>query len=57
VTKADIAANGYDLSLNGYKEVIHEEVQHRTPKDILADLEKLETEIQHGLKELEGMLK
>ena len=57
VPKADIAAAGYDLSLNRYKEVLHEEVAHRAPKDILADLEKLETEIQQGLKELEGMLK
>jgi type I restriction enzyme M protein len=57
VPKADIAAAGYDLSLNRYKEVVHEEVAHRAPKDILADLEKLETEIQQGLKELEGMLK
>jgi type I restriction enzyme M protein len=56
VSKTDIAAAGYDLSLNRYKEVVHEEVLHRAPKDILADLEKLETEIQQGLKELEGML-
>ena len=57
VSKADITATGYDLSLNRYKEVLHEEVQHRAPKDILADLEKLETEIQQGMKEREGMLK
>jgi len=56
VTKADIAAQGYDLSLNRYKEVVHEEVQHRPPKKILADLAKLEAEIQQGMKELEGML-
>jgi type I restriction enzyme M protein len=43
--------------LNRYKEVVHENVQHRVPKEILADLEKLETEIQQGLKELEGMLR
>ena len=35
--KADIAAQGYDLSLNRYKEVVHEEVEHRAPKEILAD--------------------
>ena len=29
VPKADIAAQGYDLSLNRYKEVVHEEVEHR----------------------------
>jgi type I restriction enzyme M protein len=57
VPKADIAAAGYDLSLNRYKEVIHEEVEHRAPEDILTDLEKLEGEIQQGLKELQGMLR
>lgn len=57
VRKADIAAQGYDLSLNRYKEVVHEEIEHRKPKDILADLAKLEEEIQRGIKELEGMLK
>jgi type I restriction enzyme M protein len=56
VPKADIAAQGYDLSLNRYKEVVHEEVTHRKPKDILKSLAKLEAEIQQGMKELEGML-
>jgi hypothetical protein len=56
VPKADIAAQGYDLSLNRYKEVVHEEVEHRAPKEILSDLAKLETEIQKGMKELEGMV-
>jgi type I restriction enzyme M protein len=56
IPKADIAAQGYDLSLNRYKEVVHEEVAHRAPKEILADLAKLEEEIQQGMKELEGML-
>ena len=55
--KADIAAQGYDLSLNRYKEVVHEEVAHRPPGEILASLGKLEAEIQQGMKELEGMLK
>ena len=57
VPKGDIAAQGYDLSLNRYKEVVHEEVEHRPPKEILASLAKLEGEIQKGMKELEGMLK
>jgi type I restriction enzyme M protein len=57
VPKEEIATAGYDLSLNRYKEVVHEQVQHRPPKDILAELELLETQIQQGLKELEGMLK
>ena len=57
VAKADIAAQGYDLSLNRYKEVVHEEVNHRPPKEILAELAKIEQEIQAGMRELEGMLK
>lgn len=57
VPKSDIAAQGYDLSLNRYKEVMHEAVEHRAPKEILAELSTLEKEIQRGMKELEGMLK
>nr|BFD66190.1 class I SAM-dependent DNA methyltransferase [Bdellovibrio sp. HAGR004] len=57
VSKADLVAQGYDLSINRYKEVVHEEVKHRPPLEIIADLHKLEAEIQIGLKELEGMLK
>lgn len=56
VPKAEIAANAYDLSLNRYKQVVHEEVEHRDPKEILAELWKLEEEIQQGMKELEAML-
>jgi type I restriction enzyme M protein len=56
VPKADLVAQSYDLSLNRYKEVLHEEVGHRPPQEILADLAKLEAEIQQGMKELERML-
>ncbi|MDO8690028.1 MAG: class I SAM-dependent DNA methyltransferase [Dehalococcoidia bacterium] len=56
VPKGDIAEQGYDLSLNRYKEVVHEEVEHRPPQEILADLARLEVEIQQGMKELGGML-
>jgi hypothetical protein len=38
VPKADLVAQGYDLSLNRYKEVGHEEVAHRPPMEILAEL-------------------
>src|SRR5438128_12655744 len=57
VPKADITAQGYDLSLNRYKKVVHEEVAHCSPKEILKELTKLEAQIQQGMKELEGMLK
>jgi type I restriction enzyme M protein len=45
------------LSLNRYREVVHEEVTHRTPGEILAGLAVLEKEIQQGMKELGGLLK
>jgi len=57
VPKADIAAQGYDLSLNRYKEVVHEEGAHRTPRELLTSLANMEAEIQRGMRELEGMLK
>ena len=57
VPKADIAANGYDLSLNRYKEVVYEEVQHVPPKQILAELADLEREIEQGMKELEAVVR
>lgn len=56
IPKADIAAQGYDLSINRYKEVVHETIEYLPPKEILAKLARLEEEIQAGMKTLEGML-
>jgi type I restriction enzyme M protein len=57
VSKADIVAQGYDLSLNRYKEVVHQEADHKTPLQILAELAELENEIQQGMVELEAMVR
>src|ERR1700726_2769057 len=38
VPKAEIVAEGYDLSLNRYKEIVHTEKKYRPPSEILADL-------------------
>lgn len=57
VPKDDISANSYDLSINRYKDVLHEEMEHLPPKEILASLNKLENEIQVGMKELEELLR
>ena len=54
--RSEIAAQGYDLSINRYKEVVHEAVEHLPPREILAKLAKLEEEIQVGMKALEEML-
>lgn len=57
VPKAEIAKDGaYDLSLNRYKEVEHEEVVRESPAVIIAELKKLEAEISDGLKQLEEMV-
>ena len=56
VPLADIVAADYDLSLNRYKEVEHEEVEHQDPKAIIAELKAIETEITDGLTQLEEML-
>jgi type I restriction enzyme M protein len=56
VPKAEIAVAGYDLSINRYKEVVHESTAHRPPKEIIAELKALEQEIAKGLDELEQML-
>lgn len=56
VPKAEIVAAGWDLSLNRYKEVVREEVQHRKATEILAELRRLEDEIRDGMARLEGML-
>jgi type I restriction enzyme M protein len=57
VPKAEVVANGYDLSLNRYEEALQEEVRHASPREILKNLAKLETEIETGMKELEEILK
>ena len=56
VPRADIVAQGYDLSMNRYQEVVHEETDHRPPLDILADLVVLEGEIQADMKQLASLL-
>ena len=57
VGKADIIASGtYDLSLNRYRVVDHEEQTHDSPAAILADLRALEADISAGLAKLEAML-
>jgi type I restriction-modification system DNA methylase subunit len=55
--KSDIVEQGYDLSINRYKEVVHEEVNHRAPQAILDELESIEKEITQGMEQLRGMLK
>ncbi|WP_242265322.1 class I SAM-dependent DNA methyltransferase [Bacillus cereus group sp. BfR-BA-01422] len=52
----EIVDNGYDLSINRYKEIGYEEVQYEDPKVIIADIKELEEEIMKGIKDLEVMI-
>ena len=56
VPKEEIAANGYDLSINKYKETEYVPVEYPSTTEILADLHELEMEITKGLAELEEMV-
>lgn len=57
VPAEEIAATGtWDLSLNRYREIAHEEVHHASPAEIIAELRAIEAEIAEGLDRLEGML-
>ena len=51
-----MSRKGYDLSLNRYKEVVHDDIEHRPPLEIIADIEALEDEIAKGLAELKALL-
>ena len=57
VRKEELVGNEYDLSINKYKEIEHEEVEYSHPMDILSNIEILESQIQLGLKELSDMVR
>lgn len=52
----EIRENGYDLSINKYKEIEYEEVKYDAPSVILGRIKTLEEEITKGLEEIKGML-
>lgn len=56
VSAEDIRENGYDLSVNRYKEAVQEEVKFDPPAVILGRMKALEEDIQRDMVELEGML-
>ena len=56
VPGAEIAGNGYDLSINRYKEIEYEEVVYESPKAIIGKLRALEDKIRVDLDALEELL-
>ncbi len=56
VDKQEIVDNGYDLSINKYKEVEYVAKQYPPSKEILAELRNIEKQIAIEMQELEKML-
>ena len=56
VPKQDIVENGYDLSINKYKEVEYQKVEYPPTSEIMAELRDLEKQIATDMDELEKLL-
>ena len=56
VPKDEIVKNGYDLSINKYKQSDYQEEEYPHPLEIMAEIDELERNITSGLAELEEML-
>lgn len=56
VTVEEIRENGYDLSINKYKEIEYEEVKYDSPQEIMLRIRELEMDITAGIEELAEMI-
>ena len=56
VTVEEIRDNGYDLSINKYKEIEYEEVKYDSPQEIMLRIRELEMDITAGIEELAEMI-
>ena len=56
VPKAEIVDNGYDLSINKYKETEYKPVEYPPTSQIMAELRELEKEIGEEMSKLEELL-
>ncbi len=56
VPKQEIVDNGYDLSINKYKEIEYVPVEYPPTKEIMAELRALERQIGQEMDELEKLL-
>ncbi|MCI9303868.1 class I SAM-dependent DNA methyltransferase [Clostridium sp.] len=52
----EIRDNGYDLSINKYKEIEYEEIKYDSPQEIMLRIRELEMDINAGIEELAGMI-
>ena len=56
VTKEEIAANDYDLSINKYKKTEYVAVQYPPTSEIVAELDRLQESINQEMAELKQLL-
>lgn len=56
VPLSEIKANGWDLSINRYKEVVHEDVVYDKPVDIIREIEELDEERNEALGKLKVLI-
>ena len=56
VDKSEIADNGYDLSINKYKEIEYVAVEYPSTEEIMAELRELEMKIGEEMDTLERLL-
>lgn len=57
VGSEEIIKNGYDLSINKYKEIVYESVIYSSPNDIIKEIKELEKYKAESLSNLEKLLK
>ena len=56
VPKEEIVSNGYDLSINKYKEGEHIAKEYPEPMEIIADIENLMNDLSTGLAGLKELI-
>ena len=56
VDKGEIVSNGYDLSINKYKEIEYIPVEYPSTEEIMNSLEELEQKIHEEMNELKRLL-
>lgn len=52
----EIKNNDWDLSINKYKEIVHEEIDHTSPVELIAEIEQLDRERLEALQVLKELL-
>ena len=56
VEKKEIVENGYDLSINKYRELEYVPIEYPSTEEIMKELRELDKQIQQEMKELEKLL-